>query len=513
MPLCHGIGAAGLALALTMICCTARDAPGQLAAALAGFPEFVDSTRQAWNIPGVAVAVVQDGEVAFVRGFGFRDAERRHPATARTIFPLGSTTKAFTALAVTMLHDDGILDLDAPLVGALPDFRLFDEQASARATARDFLSHRSGLPGQYDMLWLLTPMSRAELFARLVFLEPNAGLRERFQYSNVGYSVAAVVLERLSGMSWEEFLASRIFEPLGMERTGFLHRGAGLSDDRAQPYRSIGGITARVSSSGSAAFDYVSLVAPAGGVSSTAEDMAKWLLLHLEGGKVGGRQLISEAMLAELFTRHVEITDPAYRIITQAEAYGLGWAMADYCGHTVVNHGGNIEGFSSLVSLMPDIGAGVVVLSNTLNLAGYDISRNAYDRLLGLEPLEDREPLNGVYAMLERARAEASQIAPPDPEAPPSLPVASYVGAYGHPAFGSAEVSLVGETLAMKFESGVTAELHPVRSDTFKGTTSEFYLPAVDVQFAVSGEGTAEGFALVLQPDAPAIRFTRAGGG
>ena len=498
-----------LALALTVYFGNVHSAHSQTAGTLDGFAAFVESTRKAWNIPGISVAVVKDGEVVFLRGFGFGDAERQLPTSVRTLFPLGSTTKSFTALAMMMLTQDGMLDLDAPLTDADAGFRLHDEEASVRATARDLLAHRTGLPGQYDMLWLLTPISRDELFARLVFLEPNAGLRERFQYSNVGYSIAGVVLEHLSGMSWEEFLTARIFQPLGMTRSGFVDPTAGATDDRAQPYRNVDGLATRVPFSGSVAFEHVSLVGPAGGVSSTAEDMAKWLLLHLEGGQAAGKQLVSSAVLAELFSPQMEITDPGYRMVTQADAYGLGWAISDCRGHKVVNHGGNIEGFSSLVSLMPDIGAGVVVLTNTMNLAGYEISRSAYDRLLGLEPLEDSEPMSGVYSMLERAMAEASRVSPPDADALPSLTLDSYAGTYKHPAFGSVEVSAVTGTLVMEFESGVPAELHHMTANTFKGTTGELYLPAFEVRFAVAGAGSVEGFALVLQSDAPEVRFER----
>ncbi len=501
--------------------CTGPDAPaGRSPAApavadsrppaeLAGFADDVDSVRAAWGIPGMAVAVVRDGELMFAQAFGLRDVERGLPVTPRTVFALGSASKAFTALALLLLAEDGLLDLDAPLVEAVPDFRLNDERATRRATARDLLAHRAGLPSQYDMLWLLAPISRGELFTRLRFLEPTAELGERFQYSNVGYIAAGVVLERLSGVSWEDFLETRVFRPLGMERTGFVEPVEPPAEDQALPYRVSDATAARVPFAGSVAFENATFLGPAGSVSSTVEDMARWMLMHLAEGRVADDRLVSKTALRQLFEKEIAISDPGYRMLTQADAYGLGWALSDHRGHRVLHHGGNIEGYSSLVSLMPEIESGVVVLSNSMDLAGYEITRNAFDRLLGLEPLAEGGELKALFATLDQARAEARRPPVSDPEASASRGLASYAGVYDNPVFGRATVSAGPGSLALTFGSGVRATLHHSSLDAFKGITDEFYLPAFEVSFEPAAEDTTAGFGLVLSPGGPEIRFTK----
>jgi len=480
---------------------------------LAGLAELAESVRAEWRAPGLAVAVVHDGSVVFARGFGLRDVENDLPVTPETVFPIGSATKPFTATSVALLVDDGKLDLDEPLLDRVPDFRLFEDYATLHTTARDLLCHRTGLPGVYDLVWLTTPMSRAELLGRLRHMQANAGFRERFQYSNLGFTAAGVVVERISGMGWEDFVRQRIFEPLGMERTGFTVPENPSAEGWALPYRVVRGEVVPVAFRGGVAFDNVSAIGPAGSIASTVEDLARWVLLHLEGGTFQGKRLVSERMLTEMHSPQQVIRDPGYRALTQAELYGLGWFVSDHRGHRVIHHGGNIEGFSAVVSLMPDLDAGVVVLSNSMNLLGYAISRNVYDRLLGLEPRDWNTSLRELYSMIEQAFEAAA--APPisDPEAPPTRPLAAYAGSYVHPVFGSVEVTPqtapAGDGLVLEFKSGIRAELHHARFDTFKGPTSELYLPVIETRFHLGDEGGIDRVTMVLQPGAEGLPFVR----
>ncbi len=483
-----------------------REAP--VMDALAGFAEAVDSVRAAWDIPGLAVAIVKDGEVVFAQGFGLRDIEGGEPVTTDTVFGLGSSTKSFTALALALLAADGALDLDAPLVEAVPAFRLHDERAGAQTTARDLLAHRAGIPGRYDMLWLLTPIDRAELFARLRFLPLDDSQRGSFHYSNVGYAVAGVVLERVSGVSWETFLRERIFEPLGMDRTGFVNGNAPPGDDWARAYRKDGRTHTPVPFAGTVAFERATLIGPAGSVRSTAADTARWVHFLLAGGRTAHGELATATTVEELFAPAVEITDPGYRMLTQGEAYGLGWVVGEHRGHRVLSHGGNIEAYSSLVSLLPSIDAGIVVLSNTMNMAGYEISRDAYDRLLGLDPPEDEE-LRTFFAMLQRGRAAAASPPDSEPDARAAHDPEECAGTYTNPAFGRATVRARPSALELTFATGVRAKLHRTSDDGFKATTSEVYLPTFELRFWSATSGRVGGFDLVLQPDSPAIVFTR----
>ncbi len=240
----------------------------------------------------MAVGVVKDGEVVYAKGFGYRDVENQLPVTSKTLFAIGSSTKAFTAMAVGMLVDDGKLDLDTPLIEYMPDFRLYDDYATLHVTPRDLLCHRTGMPG-YDALWILSSRSRDEFYRRLRYLEPNAGFRDVFQYNNLMYMVVGILVGCLGGGSWEEFVAERIFRPLGMKHSNFSVIDSQKADDFPQPYLSLTGEHTKIP------FRVLDATGPCGSINSTIEDMTKWVMLHLNNGKAGEKQLVSEASLSE----------------------------------------------------------------------------------------------------------------------------------------------------------------------------------------------------------------------
>ncbi len=188
--------------------------------ALLELPHVVDEIMHRWDVPGVALAVVYEGEVVFVGGFGVRDLAGQEPVTANTIFSAASTTKAFTAVAMGMLVDEGTVNLDHPVRAHLPDFAVQNDQASAELTIRDLLAHRTGMR-RHDAVWYRSEASRDELISRLEYLSLTSGIREKFFYNNLMYMVAGRVVGKVSGGTWEEFVAGQIFEPLGMERSGF----------------------------------------------------------------------------------------------------------------------------------------------------------------------------------------------------------------------------------------------------------------------------------------------------
>jgi CubicO group peptidase (beta-lactamase class C family) len=495
--------AAGLALAASSRISAQAPDP------LADLADFAESIRAAWRAPGMAVAVVHDGSIVFAHGFGRRDVRRQLEVTPQTVFPVGSTTKTFTAMSVALLADEGKLDLDEPLIDRVPNFRLHDDHATLHTTARDLLCHRTGLPGHYDLLWLTTPMSRQEMFARLRYVEPSAGFRARFQYSNLGFATLGVVVEHLSGERWEDFVRRRILEPLGMARSGFVLPEDPAAANWALPHRIAEGEAVSLPFQESVAFRNVALIGPAGSLASSAEDLARWVLLHLAGGRLGDERLISEALVREMHSPQKVIRDPGYRALARADSYALGWAVADHRGHRTVHHGGNIEGFSAVVSLMPEIDAGVVVLSNSMNLLGYAISGHVFDRLLGLEPVARNADLMTLYGSLEQA-LESSRTQPaPDPGASPMMPLESYAGEYSHPVFGALEVVPAADGLRLELASGVQAPLRHVRFNVFKGATSEFYLPVIETRFRLGDEGEIDRVAVVLQPGSEEVVFRR----
>jgi len=470
---------------------------------LKGFTEFAERILADWRVPGMAVGIVRDGEVVYVKGFGYRDLEKQLPVTSKTQFAIGSSTKAFTAMAVGMLVDDGKLDLDTPVIEYLPDFRLYDDYATLHTTPRDLLCHRTGMQG-YDPIWILSSRSRDEYFHRLRYLEPNAGFREIFQYNNYMYMVAGILIGRLGGGSWEKFVAERIFKPLGMEHSNFSVTESQKANDFSQPYMTFTGEPVKVP------FRNVDAFGPGGAINSNIEDMTKWVLLNLNKGKAGARQLVSEASLAQTHLPNMVIRDPLDAKLTQSPMYGQGWFISDYRGHRLVEHRGDIDGFSALVSLLPERNTGVVVLSNSLGNLGYVIARDIYDRLLGLEAQDWNSYYKKLLAeIMEFLAAYSGAQEEPKPDTSPSLPLSDCAGVYEHPAFDRAVVTVGNDKLTVKFQSGLTSELEHFHFDVFKGTTSDFYLPVIHVRFHPGVSGDVESFSMPLGSDVPDIVFRR----
>jgi len=473
-------------------------------AVLQGFPEFVEATMADWNIPGLAVAIINDGEVVFERGFGYRDVENQLPVTPGTLFAIGSATKTATATAVAMLVDDGLLDLDTPLIDYLPGFRLADEHATTHVTARDILCHRSGVPG-YDAIWLLTNLDRRQIFERLGYLEPIGDIRERFQYSNLMYMVAGELMAELTNGSWESFVSDRIFSPLEMNRSNFSTIDSQAVEDHAQPYFAAPGHVHRMR------FRDIDSIAPAGAINSCLEDMTRWLMFQLDGGMVGGGRLLSRAGIEEMQTPQMVIGDSMYSTLLQADVYGLGWAISDHRGHRVVSHDGSIDGFSAQIGFMPDIGTGVVVLSNSMNIAAHAISRNVYDRFLGV----DGGDWNDHFLSVWRGIAEGFEDSAKNPEAncrnglTSGLPLAEYVGRYQHPAFGSWKVSLAGEHLNLVTPSGLTVRLEHCHEETYYGETGDIFIRMLRLRFHLGDDGTVHGLSIPMQPGVDSISFER----
>lgn len=422
-------------------------------AELEGYREFVAEQMDVWKVPGVAIAVVKDGEVVLAEGFGLRDVEGGLPVTADTVFAIGSASKAFTTMSMGVLVDDGLLAWDNPVRDYLPTFRLSDPFATERMTLRDLVTHRSGLP-RHDLMWYNNPLSRPELFDRLRHLEPNKDFRTYFQYQNLMYMTAGYLVGKVAGSSWEQVVEERIFQPLEMGCSDFsvedMQRGANF----ALPYEEKKGEVRRIP------FRNIDAIGPAGSINSNLVDMANWVLLHVSDGQFKGRQVISAGNLSQMHTPQMVIQGmPGLDLIMKGKeiglpSYGMGWFINAYRGHKLIHHGGNIDGFSSLVSFIPDEGVGAVVLTNlNSTFMTYVVTFDLYDRLLGLGLVDWGPRLKGEFDTLLAAADKAKEKSETDrrPDAPPSHPLADYAGNYEHPAYGPFGVTLEGDHLVAHY--------------------------------------------------------------
>jgi len=328
--------------------------PGSLEQRLDLLVEQLEQQRQSLHIPGMAIAVVKDDELVLAHGFGVTNIETETPVTPETIFAIGSSTKAFTATVVGMLVDEGKMDWDDPITKYLPYFELDidSEDENAEATIRDLLSHRTGFV-RMGLLFASGKIPREEVLHDATAAEPFAGFREKFYYSNVIYMAGGIAAEKAAGTDWDTLIADRIFEPLGMENTS-----TSISQAQKDPRLSLGYLW----DDDLQAYEYkpmrnVDNIAPSGAINSNVLDMAQWLRLQLGLGEYEDQRLISEEQLRETWTSQIEEIAPGI-------SYGLGWMLREWEGQPVVEHGGNVDGFSAEVALLPESSLGFVLLTN-----------------------------------------------------------------------------------------------------------------------------------------------------
>jgi CubicO group peptidase (beta-lactamase class C family) len=361
---------AAFLLAICLPLLGARDASAETMEAETGpSPDFAPLVLRLMardRIPGVAVGVVERGQLVYARGFGYRDVEKHLPVTPDTLFALGSCSKAFTATAIALLADEGRVALDAPVRTYLPDFRLKDPAASATLTTRDILTHRSGLP-RHDFFWYRAPFSRDELYHRLRFLEPAGPPRTKWRYNSPMFVVAGRIVEHVSGVSWESFVQSRILVPLGMQRTVLSAEAMEADPDHASPYALRDGRVQKMPM-----LKRLSAIAPAGAVQTSVRDLARWLTFHATRSP----GLLGEGLWRELHRPQAEMPAPAEPEVRHP-SYALGWIHESYRGHPLVFHNGAIDGFTVHLGFLPETGQGLIILMNR-DVAGEAVMALAY---------------------------------------------------------------------------------------------------------------------------------------
>jgi CubicO group peptidase (beta-lactamase class C family) len=479
---------------------------------LQGFGDFLAGAMGDWQVPGLAIAIVQEGNVVFREGFGLRDLENDLQASPNTRFAIGSTTKAFTTMAMGILVDEGKLDWDTPVRHYLPTFKLYDPIATERLTPRDLVTHRSGLP-RHDGMWVHTEFTRQELFERLQYLEPSYDLRTVYQYNNLMFMAAGYLVGGLSDSSWEEFVRERILDPLGMESTNSgLTKSPGFADF-ALPYAEMDGEVKQIP------FFAKDAIGPAGSLSSSVTDMAAWLQLHLNKGKYKGQRIISEDTLSQMHTPQMVIRDFG-QLATDEQldafdeigygSYGLGWRINPYRGTDVVHHAGMIDGFSALVSFMPQRRTGVVVLTNLHETPlTYIITFNVYDRLLGLDEIPWGQRVRAMMAGQREVaqRSETKGATDRKMGTRPSHPLEDYVGNFEHPGYGAISIALQSDRLEATFGNKTVALQH-YHYDTFD-LSFEVAEGPLKVSFFADVQGDISHLSIPLEPAVNDIVFRR----
>lgn len=475
---------------------------------LNGFDEFVKDQLAGEKVPGVSVAVVDKDGALLSRGYGSRDAGGRMSVTSKTIFPLASVTKSFTAIGIGTLVDQGKLDWDTPIRTWLPDFRMYDSYAAEHITVRDLLSHRSGLP-RYEGVWIGGIFPQRETVRRLAFLEPSSGFRSVWQYSNLNYTVAAYLQGQVDGgVAWEESEKNRVIDPIGMRSTTFSIDALKRTGDYALPYADVGSGLVEVP------FMNFNPVAGAGALNTNAADLSRFLQMLVGRGKFGNKSVISEKRLRDLISPNMVIPGPWKPDNPRLSqyTYGLGWFLTSYRGHSLAWHWGTAYGFSTMIAFLPDEGYAVAVLCNRGQSQLPDIlTYNIFDRVLGL-PVEDWA---GRFRREAEEEKKSAQVPPPQPtareaSAKPSHPIADYAGTYHHEGFGTIIIQQQEESLVAIFNN-YRIQLKPAGFDVFKAVHEDFN-PLADqsLQFRLDVDGRIDALLWDVEANVPRGVFLRA---
>ncbi len=474
----------------------AAPATDDVAAALDGLTTWLDATRSAWNVPGVAVAVVKGDELVHAACSGKRDLEQDLPVTPDTLFAIGSATKAVTTFVLATLVDEGRLAWDQPVRTWMPDLQLADEAIAAALTPRDLVTHRSGMP-RHDLLWYNADFTRADMVRRLRWLPFSKGLRAEFQYNNLMYLTAGHLAERIAGATWEDLVRARVLAPLEMVRTNFSVRDSAADPDHAEPYRREQEVVRHIP------FRDITAVGPAGSINSSVRELARWVAVHLSKGSRGDRRLLQPATVADLHAPRMpsgrEPSKDTPQIVPVGNA--LGWFADVYRGHRRVHHGGNIDG----------IGYAVLANLDATPLPEL-VARQVADRLLDLDAVDYGTAMLGKRQEGEAKEREGKANAALERRdgTQPSHSLDELAGEYEHAGYGIAAVRVEGGALRLELHR-IEAPLEHWHYDVFRAGRNDAdpTLEDTRVQFVTGMDGEVEALRAAVEPNVPAQTFVR----
>jgi CubicO group peptidase (beta-lactamase class C family) len=442
---------------------------------------YIEKAMSDWRIPGLSIAVVKDDKIIYAKGYGVRETGKPERVDEQTLFPVGSITKSFTAAGVGILVDEKKMSWDDAVTKYLPDFQLYDQNLTQSVTMRDLLAHRTGLPRANGTL--LSPYDRAETLRRMRFLKPVASLRSAFTYNNQMYLAVGTALEKAAQSGWDEFIKQRFFAPLKMTTSNLSIAALKNEKNFAAPHNVIGEKIQVLP------FDDKDSIAPAGAINSNAVELANWARLFLGNGNFEGTQILSPTAVRIMHGQQtvIPVGSLSQRLFpsTHFQGYGIGWFLRDYRGRKVVEHGGNVDGMTAQIGLLPEENLGLVILSNMNDSpAPLAIMYRLFDSFLG--DAEKQIDLSAEYLRLTaggkaQMRAQEKELASKrQADLKPTRSLDAYAGNYQNDLYGAAEVISKDGRLYLKFNEAAQGELEHWEKDTFRIVwTNPFFLEAV----------------------------------
>ncbi|MFO7614608.1 MAG: serine hydrolase, partial [Bacteroidales bacterium] len=426
-----------------------------------------------WQVPGLAVLVVKDGQVVLQRGYGYLEDGKPEKVDEHTLFMIASNTKAFTGTALAILDIEGKCSMEDRVVEYLPEFRMKDPWVTETVTITDMLTHRLGMETfQGDFMYWESDLTRDEVIEKFGMLTPMYDFRAKWGYCNAGYVVAGACLEQISGMSWEQFIRERFIVPLNMNRTLVMTRETADAENIAVAHTLVDGKLQKV------AHCQIDNIAPAASISSSVHDLSHWLIALLDSGRYQGRQVIPyQAIVKAQYPQSIIRRARHPFNESNYSLYGLGWDLQDYEGKEIISHTGGVDGFVTSVALIPSEKLGVVVLTNTdMNGLYQALKWEVFDAYLGLPYRNYSQAyLHRYKRMWEReqkmvnAWRDSTEL-----KIPPSVDLNKFEGTYRHEVYGKAFLNRAGNHLVLSLEhhSNLTAKLEHIGGDRFLATYS-----------------------------------------
>ncbi|MEN8249349.1 MAG: serine hydrolase [Bacteroidota bacterium] len=468
--------------------------------------KYIEKARNDWEIPGLAVALIKNGEVIYSKGFGVKEMGGREKVDENTLFSVASNTKAFTALSVGLLVQQGKLSWDDPVVKHMPEFKMYNPVLTQEITIRDFLSHQSGL-GLWagDLTWWESNYDREEVIRRLRYQKPVAGLHQKYLYSNMGYLVVGELVARVSGMTYDEFIKENFLIPLEMTRSSTTVRTLNDIGNYAIPHSSVNGELSAIKQLN------VDNCAPAAAMVTSINDLSHWVQMQLSKGMYNGKRIVEENIIEETWKPQIAIgvnkwVKENLNPYTNFSNYGLGWRVFDFRGNFLVEHTGGLDGMLSYVGFIPEENLGVVLVTNSDQ---HDLQnclpKYLFDRLLEEEEQYD---WSGNYLKINKAnkerRAKEKQKAEENyGKTEPILPLEAYCGEYISDIYGTATIYMVNGQIQIKLSAHpkITGKITFLEDSRFRARWDHRLWNESDMFFYMDWRNNITEFRMAVRPD------------
>ncbi|HKR06218.1 MAG TPA: serine hydrolase [Bacteroidia bacterium] len=431
--------------------------------------KYIDREMQRWNIPGVAVSVIKDGKIIYMKGFGVREAGKPGNVDENTLFMIASNTKAYTATAICLLDYEKRLSLNDKITKWMPDFKLYDDLATREVTIRDMLCHRIGFQTfQSDFLNWGCNLTRKEVITNMRTVKPVFSFRSRYGYCNACFVTAGEIIPLATDTSWDDFLKHAIFQPLKMNRTTTQQSGIVKDNNAAKPYTIFDGKLTKLS------YDSIDNLGPCGSINSCVKDISNWIVMQLDSGRFEGKQIIPFEVLKKTRTSNTIINDPNNPMFKSKHfhTYGLGWFLDDYEGRKIISHDGGADGFVTNTTFIPEENFGFTILTNTdansffialrdqLIDAALNVPYRNYSQIYFSENEKNvSEQDAAIKALWEKAAKNPK----------PGLDLKNYTGKYSNEVYGEIEIKSELKNLRIYFSHhpNLRGHLFPLGENNF----------------------------------------------